>query len=350
MDKRFSKRGHPNYMATIKDVAARAGLSTTTVSIIINGKAAEKSIPQTTVDKVHKAMQELNYRPDQYARRLRTGSVRKPVIGFFWPLDHRTNLIGTLVTAMEKCFIDHSYDVDLRIESFTPGALDRHAQSILGGLYDGIIIGATSSVDTAFINSMASTTPVVLFNRASTLHSCVRVDNRMLGLQAASLIRRKGYTECCVIKNEGRYLAMSERTKFFIEACQSLGIGILDEWIFEGPGTQKGGADAALEFVRLSDRPRVIFCEDDFMAQGALVTLHDNGIRVPDDVELLAFGMQSNDNMNYLIPSITTVSLPYMKMMESCVEILMDSIADSSLSPRTQMVAPEVMIRKSFSI
>ena len=90
--------------------------------------------------------------------------------------------------------------------------------------------------------------------------------------------------------------------------------------------------------------------EDDFMAQGALVTLHDNGIRVPDDVELLAFGMQSNDNMNYLIPSITTVSLPYMKMMESCVEILMDSIADSSLAPRTQMVAPEVMIRKSFSI
>ena len=98
-------------MATIKDVAARAGLSTTTVSIIINGKAAEKSIPQTTVDKVHKAMQELNYRPDQYARRLRTGSVRKPVIGFFWPLDHRTNLIGTLVTAMEKCFIDHSWTV-----------------------------------------------------------------------------------------------------------------------------------------------------------------------------------------------------------------------------------------------
>lgn len=338
-------------MATIKDVAALAGISTTTVSIIINGKANEKRIPETTVERVLKAMQELNYRPDQYARRLRNSSIRKPIIGFFWPLDHRTNLLGVLLTAIEKSLMDNSFDAELRIESFTPGELNKHENSIRSGSYDGILIGATSKEDSFFLDSQIPATPIVMLNRKSSKHSSVRIDNRLLGMQAASLIRKKGYTECAVLKNESKYMATTERTQYFIESCDLLGIKIQSDWIFQGRGTPEGGAIAAEDYVRLGkNRPPVLFCEDDFMAQGAIVTIHDRGLSIPEDLELLAFGMQSNENMTYLIPSITTVSLPYMKMADKCVEILISSISGKQKNVQNITVEPEIKIRKSFSL
>ena len=86
------------------------------------------------------------------------------------------------------------------------------------------------------------------------------------------------------------------------------------------------------------------------MAQGAIVTIHDRGLSIPEDLELLAFGMQSNENMTYLIPSITTVSLPYMKMADKCVEILISSISGKQKNVQNITVEPEIKIRKSFSL
>ena len=76
-------------MATIKDVAKKAGVSVSTVSIVINGKSKERSIPEATQEKVAKAMAELGYQPNQTARRLRTKDEQRPVIAFYWPLDFR---------------------------------------------------------------------------------------------------------------------------------------------------------------------------------------------------------------------------------------------------------------------
>lgn len=337
-------------MATIKDVAALAGFSTTTVSIVINGKAEEKKIPESTVEKIRKAMADLNYKPDQNARRLRTAAASKPVIGFFWPIDHRTNLLGTLVTALAKSLIENSFDAELRIESYSAEELYRHDESIKSGTYDGIIIGATGPSDIEYIESVTANTPIILLNRMSTRHHSIHVDNRMLGMQAASIVRKKGYTECSVIRNESGYMAMTERTKYFMEACEVLGISIQDDWIFTGTGTREGGAKAAEGYVKLTDRPKALFCEDDFMAQGALVTLKDNDIEIPRDLELLAFGMQSDENMDYLIPSITTVSLPYKRMVDTCINILKQSINGSYHGIENIAIEPEIMIRKSFTL
>lgn len=337
-------------MATIKDVAALAGFSTTTVSIVINGKAEEKKIPEATVNKICKAMAELNYKPDQNARRLRTASASKPVIGFFWPIDHRTNLLGTLVTALAKSMLENSFDAELRIESFSVEELYKHEESIKSGTYDGIIIGATGHSDMEYIESLTTSTPLILLNRKSNHHHSIHVDNRMLGMQAASIIRKKGYTECAVIKNESGYMAMTERTKYFMEACEVLGISIQSEWIFTGPGTRAGGAMTAEGYVKLSEKPKALFCEDDFMAQGALVTLNDNGLEIPRDLELLAFGMQSDENMDYLIPSITTVSLPYMKMVDSCIDILKQGINGRLSGIQNISVEPEIRFRRSFTL
>lgn len=336
-------------MATIKDVAALAGISTTTVSIIINGRAEEKGISGATVEKVRKAMAELNYRPDQNARRLRSLSLRRPLLCFFWPLDYRAFLLGTFITSLTRALILNAFNAELRIENYAPGELSKQTDSLKNSMYDGIIIGGTNQADLDVLETVTSTSPIVMLNRASKKHHSVSIDNRLIGMQAASLIRRKGYTECGLIRNTADYYGMTERTQFFMESCGLLGIDIRDEWVVSDTGNAEGGARAAEKLLENKDLPPVLFCEDDFMAQGVLVPFHEHGIRIPEDMELLAFGMQADESMDYLIPSISTLSLPYQEMANLCIKILQDVITDKKTERQELTVEPVKKLRKSFS-
>ncbi|MDR1902021.1 MAG: LacI family DNA-binding transcriptional regulator [Treponema sp.] len=89
-------------MPTIKDVAALAGVSRTTVSIILNGKAEERKIPPETCDKIEWAIKELDFRPNMNARRLRSTQIQRPVIAFYWPLDYRINMLAWFLNSIQS--------------------------------------------------------------------------------------------------------------------------------------------------------------------------------------------------------------------------------------------------------
>lgn len=337
-------------MATIKDVAARAGISTTTVSIIINGKAREKGISGATVEKVQRAMAELNYRPDQNARRLRSLALRRPVLCFFWPLDNRAFLLGTFISSMTRALMFYAFNAELRIESYMPGELAKQTDSIKNSLYDGIIIGDACQADLDAIEAITSTSQIVMLNCKSKNHHSVSVDDRLIGMQAAALIRRKGYTECGLIRNTSSCCGMAEHTKFFRDSCGLLGIEIRDEWVVSGTGSAESGAKAAETLLKNKNLPPMLFCEDDFMAQGALVPLNEHGINIPDDMELLAFGTQADESMDYLIPSISTLSLPCQEMADCCIKILKDAITGKNTERQNLTVEAAQKLRKSFRV
>ena len=89
-------------MATIKDVAAKANVSVTTVSIIINGKAEERKISEATVSRVMAAIAELNYQPNIAARKLRTFDNNRPNIAIYLAYDHRSHMFSQFVEAIYK--------------------------------------------------------------------------------------------------------------------------------------------------------------------------------------------------------------------------------------------------------
>ena len=88
-------------MATIKDVAKQAGVSVTTVSIIINGKSEERKISTATQQRVAEAMRDLGYQPNLSARRLRSQENERPVIAFFWPLDYRVSILASFLNFIQ---------------------------------------------------------------------------------------------------------------------------------------------------------------------------------------------------------------------------------------------------------
>ena len=105
-------------MATIKDVAREAGVSVTTVSIVINGKTEERRISPVTRDKVLAAMNALGYQPNLSARRLRSNDVKKPVIAFFWPVDYRINILASFLNYIQKELHTQNLDCELVIQTY----------------------------------------------------------------------------------------------------------------------------------------------------------------------------------------------------------------------------------------
>ena len=149
-------------MATIKDVAKLAGVSVTTVSIIMNGKSGERKISAQTQERVQDAMRELGYQPNLTARRLRFQESKKPVIAFFWPLDYRTMILASFLNALQVECSRIGFDCEIVVQTYEDDHLDQYDASILKTGYSAVVIGACSLKDMKYLESLSPQMPVVL--------------------------------------------------------------------------------------------------------------------------------------------------------------------------------------------
>lgn len=337
-------------MATIKDVAEMAGVSTTTVSLVMNGRAREKHISVATEKRVLDVVRTLDYYPALSARKLRNSSVRKPVLAFYWPLDYRTYMLGNLLSLIQMNITKLDFECELVVQTYLNDYIQDSCTPIIQNNFSGTIIGASSEKDIRFLESLSPQNPLLLINRDSNKYSTVACSSNKIGLLTASLLRQRSYSEVAIIKAERSYIAASQRTTAFIYACQQLGITSKNEWTYVGSNTISGGAMAAESYCATSDRPRIIFCESDAMVQGVLFTLHKHGLNFRQDVELISIGMQGEESMQYLIPSVTTVSVSIDRMIGSAVSTIVQQINEHNLEPVHIELEPTIYLRESFQL
>jgi len=337
-------------MTTIRDVARLSGVSVTTVSVIINGKAEERGITKKTQDKVLAAMKELSYQPNLSARKLRNQDPAKPTIAFYWPLDYRTPILASFLDELQKAIKMQNFQCELIVQTYEYGNLMRDATAIINNSYNSVVIGGASKNDFEFLESITPKMPIVLINRESKKYSTVNTDPQEIGMKAAQLFYNKGYTEVAVIASNEPYVATSLRTQAFLTACTQLGINVNPEYIIQGYSSVAGGNAAAEVFCKLKNPPRAIFFESDSMAIGALHSFHKNGKRTPEDIEILAIGMLDSEFTSLCIPSLSVIELPNSKISQLIMEILSEKIQSNDMSPIHFKVEAEVILRESFSV
>ena len=102
-------------MSSIKDVAALAGVSLSTVSIVVNGKAKERKISEATQQRVLEAMQELSYIPNVSAKILRKGDTQKYVVALFWNFDFRGIMMHRFLFGLQKRIQEENADMSVEI-------------------------------------------------------------------------------------------------------------------------------------------------------------------------------------------------------------------------------------------
>lgn len=335
-------------MATIRDVAKHAGVSVTTVSIIINGKSEERKISAATRQRVMDVMKELGYQPNLSARRLRNQDSRKPVIAVFWPLDYRTSILASFLNSFQLEIQQLEFDCELVVQTYENDKLEQYSSAIIRNGYNGIIIGACSKSDLEYLEQLSPQMPLVLINRHSEHFSTVCVDHKEVGFLAARLFRQKGYTEAAVIASQHSYVATGLRTQAFLYACSQMGINVHSEHILKGPSTIEGGYQTAEKYCQLSEPPKVVFCDSDSMAIGALRAFHEHHLRVPEDIEILTITMLEPENTRYTVPSLSVIEMPNRAIGKAVIDLLKEKISINSLEPTHISMEAPLILRESF--
>lgn len=335
-------------MVTIRDVAKAAGVSVATVSIVINDKSKERSIPGATQEKINIAMRELGYQPNLSARRLRAKYKPLPIIVFFWPVDFRIAILASFLNAFSSEMNRKGFECELVVHTYESGHLDDYDHAMLKNGYNGIIVGACTEDDIKHLESIRPRMPVVLVNRESEIFSTVSIDNDATGKLAANEFFRKGCRNAAVFASKHGYLASNLRVNAFIKYCHEFGTEIKPEHVIRGSSNIEGGYSIAEKFCSMTDRPKAVFCDYDAMTFGAMKALRDKGLKVPEDVEILTIDMTGSGTTEYSTPSLSVIEMPNEKMGQAVIDLLQEKISSNSPDPVHIRMNPKLILRDSF--
>lgn len=335
-------------MATIKDVAREAGVSVTTVSIIINGKAKERAISEVTQKKVYETMRRLGYSPSASARRLRSNEPNQLVIAFFWPLDFRTSILSDFLNAMQKELEKIHFDCGLMIQTYKANELEKMDNVFMKGGFNGFIVGGCSEKDLMHLETMKIHTPLILINRESRVYTTVGTDNEKIGHLASEVFAKRGCKELAVFSSSSTFVATSERKEAFLASCSRIGIAAPEKYRFSGESSIESGVRLGERFCALSVKPHYIFCDSDAIAFGALYSFYRNGVRVPEDVEILTIGLMNPMLTRYSVPALSTLRMPNEAIAGAAIDLMQKMILGEETSVQHILKEATMNYRESF--
>ena len=338
--------------ATLYDVARAAGVSTATVSRVINGS---DPVRPATRRRVLEAIEELGYVPDGSAQSL--AQRRKEVIGLLAVISRGPEtdverqgslFIEEVLRGLEASVSDLGWSVLISfLRDSDPGnAYQRMLR--MSAKVDGLVI-AEDIVGRKQLARLAARVPIALIASDSRgVHAdSVGVDNRS-GTESIvrHVIERHGRTRLFYITGPAQALDALERRAAFEETAARYPM-VTVTGIFAGHFGAVSGQLAVRQLLAgpLRDMPDAIICANDQTAIGAMRDLLAAGVRVPADIAVVGF-----DDMHIsalLTPSLTTVRQPMRELGERACSFLLERVADPALPPRAERLPTELIIRES---
>jgi DNA-binding LacI/PurR family transcriptional regulator len=266
-------------------VARRAGVSTATVSRVLN---SSDKVREGTALKVRKAIEELNYRPNSYARSLRSG--RSNLFGIIVS-DIRNPFFPDLIEHFELLATQHGIDVTIANTGYSEQRLVSAVSRLLERGVDGLAI-FTSEVSAGALDLLRSTeVPLVLLNQPSLASDfrSVGVDYIQGFVEAIEHLRMLGHNRIGFVAGPATLSSAARRRKAFLAAVKACRLTLKDEWIFEGDHRLTGGRFAAERLFTMRYPPTAIVCSNDMTAIGFLESASRLGRKVPEEVSLIGF-------------------------------------------------------------
>jgi DNA-binding LacI/PurR family transcriptional regulator len=320
---------------TIRNVAERAGVSKSLVSLVMRGSP---HVSERRRQAVLKAASELGYRPNAVARSLVEG---------------RTRLIGALVADLHNPFFAEFLDglqeslhgVGLRMivgsgrwdPLFEAEAVD----AFLEMRVDGLVL---LSVVPDSLSDAASSVPVVLVGERDVQGVDIVVDDDELGARlAVDHLVELGHRRIAHIEGAPSTTARYRRAGYELAMTRHR----LSDQVIVGPGdfTEEGGYQAARALLSARPRPTAIFAPNDLVAIGALSAADELGLRVPADVSIVGYDNTHLAAIRHI--SLTSVDQPRRDMGRVAADLLCARIEDLLREPRQTLVVPHLVVRQT---
>jgi LacI family transcriptional regulator len=338
----------PSGRITIKDVAHAAGVSTQTVSRVMNNRP---DVSRETRARVQQVIVDLGYAPNAFARSLSRGkSNTLGVVGY--------GLIyygsSSTLTGIENKANDLGYSLTLSlIDRVDPSRVDQIVYDLVSKRVEGIIWAVPG--DVSYFEWLADQfsnvqTPHVFINKRPNKSDYVAaLDNRLGGRLAAEHLVESGYQRIGIITGPLRWWEARERIAGWREIVTAQGYTAIDELIVEGDWNPASG-DVGLHTL-LDRDPDIdaVFVSNDQMALGALRAARRLGLSVPERLGVVGF--DDIPEADYFYPSLTTVRQNTHKLGALAVEKINELIrvqqGGEIVEPGITWVKPRLIVRKS---
>lgn len=333
--------------ATLRDVALLAGVSARTVSNVVNGYAA---VSQRTREKVERALIELDYRPNVLARNLANG--RSGQIAVVVPyLD--TPYFAELLQAIIPRARERGYNV---LIDQTDGDAAHERELIRRGarmfLFDGMIFSPLGLAQDDLSESDPTLPLVVLGERVSNgVFDHVGIDDVAASREATGHLIELGRRRVAAIGDQPYPTgeAAQLRTRGFRQAHADAGLPVDESLIIPTPRFNRADGAGAMRLLLDRDHPPdAVFCYSDLVALGALHTVLEHGLRVPEDIALI--GYDDIEEGRYSNPTISTISPDKVAIAATAVDRLLKRIGSTEPPPGIEVRASHRLIARESTV
>jgi len=328
-------------MTTIKQVAARASVSSATVSHVINGT---RFVSEAVREQVQKAMDELEYRPNALARSLRSGYTH--TLGLVLP-DSANPFFAEVGHSIEIAAFEAGYSVilcntenDFEKESLYIDVLTKKQ-------VDGIVFVSTGDRSDSVEKLVEMKIPTVVMDRdfPGLELDIVAADNLQGGYLAAQHLIALGHKHIGCITGPSGINPSARRVAGFKKTLQEAGLIVEPDLIVSGDFHPESGWEMGRAMLVQGNAPTAIFACNDLMAMGVLRAATELGLRVPDDLALM--GYDDIELASYTNPPLTTIKQPKVEMGLAALNFLLSRIQDKQSVPQSVLLPVSLAIRGS---
>ncbi|MFB8188564.1 LacI family DNA-binding transcriptional regulator [Microbacterium sp. NPDC055988] len=334
----------PPPRATMKDVAALAGVSPKTVSNVVTGTVP---VNESTRAKVESAMAQLDFVPNLSARGLRKG--RSGIIAVALP-DLATAFSAELVHRIVEAAHERGLAVQIEETASEPEREKELVSRARAHLVDGLILNPIRLEDSVLKYADRLPPLVVIGEVEQNRADHVRIDSRQAAADATRHVLSRGATRIAVVGADDDPSIATATSRLRLEGVHDAlrEAGIPRDPALEInrlPWSMDGGADAVRALLDRRVAFDAIVAFTDSLALGALHTLHDNGIRVPDDV--IVTGFDDVEFSRYTSPALTSVAFDRQAFAIAALGLLESRMDDRAAAPRALTLPHHLLERAS---
>ncbi len=330
---------------TLATLSARLGVSITSISRIINGKAEKYRISPATEERVMREVQRCGYMPAGFAQNLR--NPRSGLVGLILPSVSNPFFADMAAVIISELYRRHYTTIVLDSMEDESVFLDS-VKTLLSRQVEGMI-AVPCGEDGTLMEAVGKHTPLVLVDRfyKDTQLSYVTTNNYQGSLEATRYLLDCGHTRIACIQGATASMPNQERVSGYRDAMRG---GDKEAWI-KIVGNEFSVQNGYLEtklLLAAQERPTALFALSNTILLGAVKAIREAGLRIPNDISLIAF--DDNLYMDYMTPVITRVSQPVTDMAFLATKLLVDSLGNDAHGGSQLRLSPTLIHGGSVSI
>ena len=331
-------------MATIKDVAKMAGVSTTTVSHVIN---KTRFVAKETEEAVMQAIKSLKYSPSAVARSLKVNTTKS--IGMIVTTSE-SPYFAEIIHAVEDHCYRQGYSLFLCNTQNDPEKIKNHVEMLTKKRVDGLLVMCSEYTQHSLdVLSSFSSVPMVVMDWGPNADTDIIEDNSFNGGYIATKhLIDCGHKAIGLIAGELDKTTARTRYEGFVKAMNEANLPIHENWIMEGFFEPEDGYECMNKILVQDNLPTAVFCCNDVMALGAISAITEKGLRVPDDISII--GYDNIHSSRFYAPPLTTIHQSKSRLGAQAVNLLFERIANKDNDSHEKhriAIHPELVLRKS---